>query len=65
MGYQPHLIHAEVIEQVVRQHPRNGWSACFGATIAAEIDAKPWCHTTAIPGFREAVEGNAVMAPYE
>ena len=65
MGDHPHLIHPSVIEQVVRQHPRNGWSSCFAKTIAAEIEEKPWCHTTVIPGFKEAVEGNRLMEPYE
>lgn len=65
MGWQPHLVHKEVIEQVVAQHPRLGWSSCFAKTIDAEIAEKPWCHTTAIPGFKEAVAGNKLMEPYD
>lgn len=65
MGWQPHLVHRDVIEQVVKQFPRMKWSGCFASTIEAEISEKPWCHTTAIPGFKEAVEGNEVMKPYE
>jgi cyanamide hydratase len=65
MGYQPHLISEDVIKQVVEQHPRLKWSGCFSKTIREEIDEKPWCHTTALQGFAEAVEGNEVMEKYE
>lgn len=54
-----------VIEQAVREYPRNGWSGCFARTIREEIAQKPWCHSTAIPGFAEAVEGNKLMEPYD
>lgn len=65
MGWQPYLVHLEVIEQIVKKHPRLKWSSCFSSTIRAEIEAKPWCHTTAIPGFEEAVAGNKLMEPYD
>jgi cyanamide hydratase len=65
MGWQPHLVSKEVIKQVVQQHPRMGWSGCFSRTINEEIAEKPWCHTTALEGFAEAVAGNEVMKLYE
>ncbi|KAK4503597.1 hypothetical protein PRZ48_004512 [Zasmidium cellare] len=65
MGYQPHLIHKDVISQVAKQHPRLNWSSCFSGTIKEEIAAKPWCHTTSLEGFAEAVEGNKLMHPYD
>ena len=65
MGWQPHLVHEDVIKQVVEQHPRLKWSGCFSKAIKAEIEAKPWCHTTAIPGFAEAVANNKVMEAYD
>jgi cyanamide hydratase len=65
MGYQAHLVSEEVIKQVVAQHPRLKWSGCFSKTIKEEIGEKPWCHTTALEGFAEAVEGNEVMERYE
>ncbi|RYN47446.1 hypothetical protein AA0118_g12237 [Alternaria tenuissima] len=65
MGWQPHLISREVIEAVTRQLPRLSWSTCFSQQIRKEIEQKPWCHSTAIPGFAEAVAGNEVMKPYE
>ncbi|KAK5715762.1 hypothetical protein LTR17_016672 [Elasticomyces elasticus] len=65
MGFQPHLIHEDVIKQVVEQHPRLKWSSCFSQTIKAEIKEKPWCHTTVLPTFAEDVAGNKLMAPYE
>ncbi|KAK0284570.1 hypothetical protein LTR91_013542 [Friedmanniomyces endolithicus] len=65
MGFQPHLIHEDVIKQVVDQHPRLKWSSCFAKTIKAEIEEKPWCHTTVLPTFAEDVAGNKLMAPYE
>lgn len=65
MGWQPHLIHEDVIEKVAKQHPRLKWSSCFSKTINTEIEEKPWCHTTALEGFAEAVAGNKLMQPYE
>jgi len=65
MGWQPHLVHEDVIKQVVEQHPRLKWSGCFSKAIKAEIETKPWCHTTAIPGFAEAVANNKVMEAYD
>ena len=29
------------------------------------MQAKPWCHTTAIPNFAEAVANNKVMEAYD
>lgn len=65
MGWQPYLISEDVIKQVVEQYPRLKWSGCFAQTIEDEISEKPWCHTTALDGFKEAVEGNKVMEPYD
>ncbi|KAG9189146.1 cyanamide hydratase [Alternaria panax] len=65
MGWQPHLVSREVIEAVIQQLPRLGWSNCFSNQIQKEIEQKPWCHTTAIPNFAEAVAGNELMRPYE
>ena len=65
MGWQPWLVDRGVIEQAVKRYPRMGWSGCFAGTIREEIRVKPWCHSTAIEGFAEAVEGNRLMAPYE
>ncbi|KAK3110775.1 hypothetical protein LTR53_014595 [Teratosphaeriaceae sp. CCFEE 6253] len=65
MGFQPHLIHKDVIKRVVEQHPRLRWSACFSKTIKAEIEEKPWCHTTVLPTFAADVAGNKLMEPYE
>jgi len=65
MGWQPHLVSKEVIKQVVEQLPRLGWSGCFSKTINKEIGKKPWCHTTVLEGFTEAVAGNELMNAYE
>ncbi|KAM0693912.1 hypothetical protein Q7P36_006036 [Cladosporium allicinum] len=65
MGWQAHLVHEDVIKQVVEQHPRLKWSGCFSKAIKAEIEAKPWCHTTVIPGFSEAVANNKLMERYD
>ncbi|CZT25523.1 related to Cyanamide hydratase [Ramularia collo-cygni] len=65
MGWQPHLVHLDVIEQIVKRHPRMKWSSCFSSTIEDEINAKPWCHTTALDGFAEAVATNKLMEPYD
>lgn len=65
MGWQPYLVHQAVIEQVVGQHPRMKWSSCFASTIRAEIAEKPWCHTTALEGFAEAVEDNKTMEAFD
>lgn len=37
MGFQPYLVHEDVIKQVTEQHPRMKWSGCFSSTIKAEI----------------------------
>ncbi|KAK5126484.1 hypothetical protein LTR85_010720 [Meristemomyces frigidus] len=65
MGWQPHLVHQDVIKRVAEQHPRLQWSSCFSAAIKAEIEDKPWCHTTVLEGFAEDAAGNKLMAPYE
>lgn len=67
MGTQgkPRLVSDEVIKHVVQQLPRMKWSSCFAKVIREEIQQKPWCHTTAIEGFEEAVAGNKLMEPYE
>lgn len=61
----PFLISKSSIESVVAAYPRHKWSSCFAETIREEVGLKPWCHTTAIEGFDEKVEGNELMAPYE
>jgi len=38
MGWQAHLVHEDVIKQVVEQHPRLKWSGCFSKAIEAEIE---------------------------
>lgn len=65
MGYHPHLIDKQVIQEVVAEHPRLKWSSCFSKTIKAEVEEKPWCHTTVLPTFAEEVAGNELMAPYD
>ncbi|RMZ74503.1 cyanamide hydratase [Pyrenophora seminiperda CCB06] len=64
-GFGPHLVSTNVIKQVVGQLPRLGWSNCFSSAINAEVEEKPWCHTTVLEGFAEAVAGNELMKPYE
>jgi cyanamide hydratase len=61
------LVHKETIEDVVKAHPRNGWSACFAKTIRKENGLKPWAHTTALgeEDFPNGVLNNQLMAPYE
>ncbi|OCK78854.1 cyanamide hydratase family HD domain-containing protein [Lepidopterella palustris CBS 459.81] len=65
MGINPSLIHKDTIDSVTKAYPRNKWSSCFAATIREEVGLKPWCHTTAIDGFAEGVEGNKLMEPWE
>jgi len=65
IGHNSKLVHKSTIESVTAAFPRNGWSGCFAETIEKEIAAKPWCHSTAIDGFAEAVRGNELMQPYE
>jgi len=38
MGWQAHLVHEDVIKQVVEQYPRQKWSGCFAKAIEAEIE---------------------------
>ncbi|KZF26328.1 cyanamide hydratase [Xylona heveae TC161] len=64
-GAYADLVHQGTIDDVTAQYPRHKWSSCFAATIVAEVEAKPWCHTTALEGFREKVLNNQVMEAYE
>lgn len=54
-----------VPQRVDQRHLRLKWSGCFSNAITAEIEAKLWCHTTAIPGFKEVVEGNKLVEAYD
>lgn len=65
VGGNPHLIATEMIEKVVIKYPRKGWSSCFAACMAEEMDLKPWCHTTANEGFVDAILENELMEPYD
>lgn len=40
MGWQAHLVHEDVIKQVVGQLPRLKWSGCFSKAIKAEIEVR-------------------------
>ncbi|KAK0654093.1 Cyanamide hydratase [Lasiodiplodia hormozganensis] len=64
-GHFKELVHPETIKNVVEKYPRLGWSGCFSKTIRQEISLKPWAHSTAIDGFVEMVENNALMKEYE
>ncbi|TQV95342.1 Cyanamide hydratase, HD-type [Cordyceps javanica] len=50
---------------VVRLFPRRGWLGCFARVVETETALKPWCHTTAIPGFADTIRANELMRPYE
>lgn len=43
MGWQAHLVHEDVIKQVVDQLPRQKWSGCFSKAIKAEIEVCLLC----------------------
>ena len=67
MGLHDTLISKATIEDVVKHYPRNGWSACFAATIRKENGRKPWAHTTKLgeEDFPRGVEGNEVMRRWD
>jgi cyanamide hydratase len=65
IGANAFLISKETIESVTSIYPRNKWSNCFADAMVAEMELKPWCHTTANEGFIEAVLGNTLMEPYD
>jgi hypothetical protein len=50
MGWQAHLVHEDVIKQVVEQHPRLKWSGCFSKAIEAEIEVCFCFHIDLIKG---------------
>ncbi|XWX01592.1 hypothetical protein V2A60_009620 [Cordyceps javanica] len=58
-------VHADTREAVVRLFPRRGWLGCFARVVETETALKPWCHTTAIPGFADTIRANELMRPYE
>ncbi|KAL7935356.1 hypothetical protein V8C35DRAFT_333871 [Trichoderma chlorosporum] len=59
------LINLDTLKDVVRVYPRQHWLGCFAGTIEREESLKPWCHSTHIPNFAEAVLNNTFMLPYE
>lgn len=59
------LIHLDTLKDVVRVFPRQHWLGCFAATIEQEESLKPWCHSTHIPDFAEAILNNTFMQPFE
>jgi hypothetical protein len=65
IGANAFLISKETIKSVTSTYPRNKWSNCFADAMVAEMELKPWCHTTANEGFIEAVLGNTLMEPYD
>ncbi|KAF3075360.1 Cyanamide hydratase [Trichoderma lentiforme] len=59
------LIHVDTLQDVIRAFPRQHWLGCFAGTIEREESLKPWCHSTHIPDFAQAVLNNTFMQPYE
>ncbi|KAK0765802.1 hypothetical protein N5P37_001740 [Trichoderma harzianum] len=59
------LIHIDTLQDVIRAFPRQHWLGCFAGTIEREESLKPWCHSTHIPDFAQAVLNNTFMQPYE
>ncbi|EHK50976.1 uncharacterized protein TrAtP1_009984 [Trichoderma atroviride] len=59
------IIHTETLKDVVKTFPRQQWLGCFAKTIDEEERLKPWCHSTHIPDFSQAILGNKFMKPYE
>ncbi|PKY03254.1 cyanamide hydratase [Aspergillus campestris IBT 28561] len=58
-GKHAHLLHEDTIQEVIRQYPRTGWSACFAGVVKEEIRQKPWAHSTVLgEEFAERVLGN-------
>jgi len=60
-------LHKQSVDDVVARFPRLGWSGCFKAVLEVEGGAKPWCHSTfiGIQNFKDMVDGNDMMKPYE
>jgi cyanamide hydratase len=59
------IIHTETLKDVTKTFPRLQWLGCFSKTIDQEEQLKPWCHSTHIPDFAQAILGNTFMRPYE
>ncbi|OCF40880.1 hypothetical protein I317_05330 [Kwoniella heveanensis CBS 569] len=58
IGAGQELIHKDTIDNVVKAHPRPGWSGCFKATVEKEKAYKPYAMVSRIEGFEEAIEEN-------
>ncbi|KAH8817024.1 hypothetical protein F5884DRAFT_818877 [Xylogone sp. PMI_703] len=59
------IINIKTLDDVVKSYPRHNWLSCFAATIEEEEKLKPWCHSTHIPDFAEAILNNTFMQPFE
>lgn len=73
---QANLISIPLLESTIAKFPRYKWSGCFSKVIYAELDDKPWCHTSSFEkattykrgetsNFAAAVEGNTYMNKFE
>ncbi|KAL4734432.1 hypothetical protein BDV11DRAFT_54919 [Aspergillus similis] len=60
IGGHENLVHDDTVEVVVEHYPRLKWSSCFAATVAEEVELKPWAHTTALGDFK----GHILANPY-
>ncbi|KAL4757695.1 putative urea hydro-lyase/cyanamide hydratase [Aspergillus foveolatus] len=60
IGGHANLVHDDTVKDVVKHYPRLKWSSCFAATVAEEVELKPWAHTTALGDFK----GHILANPY-
>ncbi|KAL4994924.1 hypothetical protein BDV10DRAFT_142720 [Aspergillus recurvatus] len=58
IGGHSDLIHDDTVQDAIEHYPRLKWSSCFAATVAEEVELKPWAHTTALGDFKGHILGN-------
>lgn len=67
VGLKQEWIHEDTAREIVKAYPRIGWTRCFGEAMRAEVDAKPWAHTTFFDedGIWDKVVRNPVGKKFE
>lgn len=67
VGKHTGLISQSTVEDVNKNVPRHNWLNCFAEVVDAEIQLKPWAHTSAlgVDEFKKGILGNKYMAKYE
>lgn len=65
VGGNAEMVHRGTIEEVVKEWPRKGWSACFNAVVEQEKQIKPWAMVSRLEGFEDMIKENKTMEQWD